>query len=85
MSEKRNELRNEMRRTGVPVQRVAEIKERISELSKELKSLRQDVTLCEAIVVRSLEIAERNVQLKQLKEKDAEKQREQTHEKTRAR
>ena len=78
ISEERKELKNELRRVGIPEQRLDEIKSRIGEISTELKTLRQDVKLCDAIAVRSLEIAEKNEQLKSLKEKEVEKQHEPT-------
>lgn len=84
LSEQRKELKNEMRRTGVPEQRIAEIQTHIKRISDELKPLRQDIRLCEAIVVRSLEIAEKNAQLHQLKEKEVEKQHEPTWRSSRA-
>jgi len=77
LSEQRKELKNELRRTGVPEQRLEAIKTRIGEISTELKTLRQDVKLCDAIVVRSLEIAEKNAQLKEIQEKDVVKKQEQ--------
>lgn len=49
----------------------------IGEISTELKTLRQDVKLCDAIAVRPSEIAERNAQLKQIREKEVEKKQEQ--------
>ena len=78
ISEERKELKNELRRISVPEQRLEEIKSRIGEISTELKTLRQDVKLCDAIAVRSLEIAEKNAQLKQIEEKEVEKQHEPT-------
>lgn len=77
LSEQRKELKNELRRTGVPTQRLEVIKTRIGEISTELKTLRQDVKLCDAIVVRSLEIAEKNAQLKEIREKEVVKKQEQ--------
>ena len=77
LSEQRKELKNELRRTGVPEQRLEAIKTRIGEISTELKTLRQDVKLCDAIVVRSLEIAEKNAQLKEIQEKEVVKKQEQ--------
>ena len=78
----RNELKNEMRHIDIPEQRTVEIKKRLSDITKELKPLRQDIKLCEAIVVRSLIIAEKNAQLKQVEEKEVEKQRDKTHKRT---
>ena len=77
ISEERKELKNELRRIGIPEQRLEEIKTRIGQISAELRTLRQDVKLCDAIAVRSLEIAEKNAQLKQIEEKEVEKKREQ--------
>ena len=77
ISEERKELKNELRRIGIPEQRLEEIKTRIGQISAELRTLRQDVKLCDAIAVRSLEIAEKNAQLKQIEEKEVERKREQ--------
>ena len=76
LSEKRKELKNELRRTDVIEPRKVEIGNRLSEITTELKPLRQDVKLCDAIVVRSLEIAEKNAQLKQIEAKEVEKKQE---------
>lgn len=46
-------------------------------ISAELKTLRQDVKLCDASAARSLEIANRNAQLKQIEEREIERKREQ--------
>ena len=54
-----------------------EIKTRIGQISAELKTLRQDIKLCAAIAARSLEIANRNAQLKQIEEGEVERKREQ--------
>ena len=77
ISEERKELKNELRRIGIPEQRLEEIKTRIGQISAELKTLRQDIKLCAAIVARSLEIANRNAQLKQIEEREVEQKREQ--------
>ena len=77
ISEERKELKNELRRIGIPEQRLEEIKTRIGQISAELRTLRQDVKLCDAIAVRSLEIAEKNAQLKQIEEREVERKREQ--------
>ncbi len=59
ISEERKELKKmSFRRIGIPEQRLEEIKNRIGEISAELRTLRQDVKICDAIAVRSLEIAE---------------------------
>ena len=79
ISAERKELKNELRRTGLPEQRLDEIKARIGEISTELKMLRQDMKLCDAIAVRSLEIVERNAQLEQIEAKEIEKKQVQEH------
>lgn len=79
LSEQRKELKNELRHTDISEQRVSEIKTRLAEITSELKPLRQDVKLCDAIVVRSLVIAEKNAQLKQIEAKEAEKKQEKEH------
>ncbi len=76
LSEERKELKNELRRTDITEPRKAEIKKRLSEITTELRPLRQDVKLCEAIVVRSLIIAEKKAQLKQIEAKEVEKKHE---------
>ena len=77
ISEERKELKNELRRIGITEQRLEEIKTRIGQISAELRTLRQDVKLCTAIAARSLEIANRNAQLKQIEEREVEQKREQ--------
>lgn len=77
ISEERKELKNGLRRIGIPEQRLEEIKTRIGQISTELRTLRQDVKLCDAIAARSLEIANRNAQLKQIEEREVEQKREQ--------
>lgn len=61
----RTALSDEKRRTSIPESRRTEIEARISVLSAELKPLRQDVKLCDAILERSLIIREKNEQMKQ--------------------
>lgn len=78
LSKERNDLKNEMRHTDMPEQRIAEVREKITGISSKLKTLRQDVKLCDAIVVRSLEIAEKSAQLKEIKRKEVEKKHEPT-------
>ena len=79
ISEERKQLKNELRRIGVPERRIEEARTRIGEISAELKTLRQDIKLCAAIAAHSLEIANRNAQLKQIKEREVERKREQEH------
>ena len=64
----RKALSNEKRRASVPEERRAQIGGQISGLSAQLKSLRRDVRLCDAILERSVIIAEKQKRLKQQKQ-----------------
>lgn len=79
LSDERTDLKNELRRTNIPEKRTSEIQLRLQQIASELKLMRQDVKLCKAILVRSLEIAEKNAQLKQNKEKEVERKQAQKH------
>ena len=59
----RKALSNEKRRASVPEDRRAQIGVQISGLSAQLKSLRRDVRLCDAILERSLIIREKIEQM----------------------
>ncbi len=66
----RRMLKNEQRRADIPDERIAEIRERIAAISKQAKPLRRDVKLCGDILERSLVLAEKREQLKQLQQEE---------------
>ena len=66
-------LSNEKRRSSVPEERKTELVTQISALSVQLKSLRRDVRLCNAILERSMFIAEKQEQLNKQKQDDKER------------
>jgi len=61
----RNALSDKKRRTSVSPERKVQLGAQISVLSTQLKPLRQDVKLCDAILERSVVIAAKQEQLKQ--------------------
>lgn len=62
---------------------MAEIRERIAAISEQAKPLRRDVKLCGDILKRSLILAEKQEQLKQLQQEETKrKQKEHTHGRT---
>ena len=72
----RKTLTNEQRRKDVPEPRIAENRERITAISKEAKTLRYEVKLCDAILERSMIIEEKRRQITQMTKE--EKQHEPT-------
>ena len=75
----RKDLRNEMRR-DIPEERKAELKEKISSISEEMKQLRKEISLCESIAERS-EIISPKLQQIYAEETEQQKQRkEKAHE-----
>ena len=77
----RRALKNEQRRADVPEARMAEIRARITAISEQTKPLRRDMKLCDAIMERSLILAEKQKRMKQLQQEEAKnKRKEQTHE-----
>lgn len=67
---KRKALTNEQRRKGIPELRIAEIQGRITAISKETKTLRYEVKLCGEILERSLIIAGKQTQIKQMEKEE---------------
>jgi len=65
---RRKELSNEKRREDTTPQRMVEINSTLAEIAAQLKTLRRDVRLCDEIVERSAQIAEKNKILKQERE-----------------
>ena len=65
---RRRELANEKRRENTTPERNAEIHALMADISAELKTLRRDMRLCDEIVERSVQIAEKDKILKQEKE-----------------
>ena len=75
----RKDLRNEIRR-DIPEERKAELKEKISSISEEMKKLRKEISLCESIAERS-EIISPKLQQIHAEETEQQKQRkEKAHE-----
>jgi hypothetical protein len=74
LTTKRKAMSNEKRRVSVPEERRAQLGEQISGLSAQLKSLRRDMKLCDAILERSVVIAEKQVLL--IQREQGEKERE---------
>ena len=62
----RKALKNEQRRTGIPDERMAEIRERIAAISEQAKLLRNELKLCDAITERAIALSKRQEQMKQL-------------------
>lgn len=73
LSDERKVLSDEKRRASVPEERKAQLGIEISDLSAQLKSLRQDAKLCDAILERSLVIREKIERMKQLESEKEEK------------
>ena len=65
LSSKRKELMNEKRRTDTSPMRKAEIMAQMSSISAELKTMRQDVQMCEDIAKRAETITRKYEQLKE--------------------
>jgi hypothetical protein len=61
----RKALSNEKRRVSTPPARKLEIGDRVTAISAQLKPLRKDVRLCDAILERSLNLKEKLEQMKQ--------------------
>ena len=81
----RRMLKNEQRRADIPEARMAEIRKRIAAISEQAKPLRRDMRLCGDILERSLILAEKREQMKQLQQKETKrKQKEHTHGRTAA-
>ena len=78
----RKELYNEQRRQDVPEARMAEIRARITAISAQAKPLHRDMKLCDAIMERSLILAEKRAQIQQMGKE--EKQNEPTRRSGRA-
>ena len=66
----RKSLKNEQRRTDIPEARMAEIRKRIAAISEQAKPLRRDVKLCGDILQRSLILAEKQEQIKQMNQEE---------------
>jgi hypothetical protein len=66
----RKALSNEKRRVSVPEERSAQLGAQINTLSAQLKSLRRDVRLCDAILERSLIIREKIEQMGKSKKEE---------------
>ena len=60
LQSERTELYNERRRVGVTEERKQEIEDRLKELSDTNRQLRRDLKLCSDVLLRSIEIEERN-------------------------
>ncbi len=60
LQSERTELYNERRRVGTTEERKQEIEERLEALSDTNKQLRRDLKLCSDVLLRSVEIEERN-------------------------
>lgn len=69
----RTHLRNLKRHKGTTEEEIEKYNSRISELSKQLKSLRKEVNLCDSVIERSLLIQAKKEQLNTLKRKEKEK------------
>ena len=72
LKSERTDLRNELRR-NVPEERKAEIKEKISSLSEEMKKLRKEISLCESVAERSEIISPKLQQIHAEEEKQTER------------
>lgn len=66
----RRTLYNEQRRAGITEEHMTKTLTRIAAISAQAKQLRKDVKLCDAIMERSLVLAEKQVQIKQMERKD---------------
>ena len=66
----RRTLKNEQRRAGIPNSRMAEIRARIAAISEQVKQLRKDREICEAIMERSLVLVEKREQMKQMEKEE---------------
>lgn len=69
----RTHLRNLKRHKSTTEEEIEKYNAQISELSKQLKSLRKEVNLCDSVIERSLLIQAKNDQLKTLERKEKEK------------
>lgn len=67
LTNERRKLRNDKRRKGVMVERVAEIDAQVGALSERLKELRGDVRMCDAVMERVAVTREKKEQLLQQK------------------
>lgn len=68
LTEERKTLANEKRRASAPEERRAQIGKQINDLSVQLKSHRKDLKLCDAILERSVMVADKQTRLKQEKQ-----------------
>lgn len=68
LADERRKLRNEKRRKGVTIERIAEIDKQIGTMSERLKELRGDVQMCDAAMERAVVIWEKKAQLLQHKQ-----------------
>lgn len=66
----RKALRNEQRRTGIPDERMAEIRARIVAISEQAKLLRNELKLCDAITKRAFALSKQQEQMKQLQREE---------------
>lgn len=66
----RRTLYNEQRRHDVPEARMVEIRARIAAISAQAKPLRRSMKLCDAIMERSLVLAEKQAQIKQMEKEE---------------
>lgn len=71
----RKSLSDEKRRTITPAERKTEIAGRITEIGAQLKGLRQEARLCDAILERSLRIREKQEQQRQFAQQQKERDR----------
>lgn len=76
--QQRQIAKNEMRRANVSDDQLADKKAQLAVIAGELKTLRRDIKLCDAIVVRSLEIAEKMKQIKEIENKEVKNKHEPT-------
>lgn len=73
LTTERKALSDEKRRISIPEARRIQIKAHISVISAQLKSLKQDVKMCDDIFERSTVIAEKQEQMKQLVQENKER------------
>ena len=72
--QQRQSIKNEMRHANMPEDQITDKKMQLAHIAGELRILRRDIRLCDAIIVRSLEIAEKNAQLKECAEVEVSSQ-----------
>ena len=67
----RKALKNEQRRTGIPDERMAEIRERITAISEQAKLFRNELKLCDAITERAIVLSKKSKQITQMENQKA--------------